>query len=77
MAMMNWVTRESWSGVSDDHRRRADNNQVLPPIDRHLLKAMTTLPECVGVAMGFDRLVMLACKAERIDKVIAFPLERA
>jgi lysyl-tRNA synthetase class 2 len=42
-----------------------------------LLKAMTTLPECVGVAMGFDRLVMLACKAERIDEVIAFPLERA
>lgn len=63
--------------ISDDHRRRADNNQALPPIDRHLLKAMTTLPECVGVAMGFDRLVMLACNAERIDEVIAFPVERA
>lgn len=63
--------------ISDDHRRRADNHQVLPPIDRYLLKAMTTLPECAGVAMGFDRLVMLACKAERIDEVIAFPLERA
>ncbi|MFT7406114.1 EF-P lysine aminoacylase EpmA [Zhongshania sp.] len=69
--------RELVRRISDDHRRRADNNQVLPPIDRHLLKAMTTLPECVGVAMGFDRLVMLACKAERIDEVIAFPLERA
>jgi lysyl-tRNA synthetase class 2 len=69
--------RELVRRISDDHRRRADNYQVLPPIDRHLLKAMTTLPECVGVAMGFDRLVMLACKAERIDEVIAFPLERA
>ncbi|CAA0081797.1 Elongation factor P--(R)-beta-lysine ligase [Zhongshania aliphaticivorans] len=63
--------------IRDDHSRRAANDQELPPIDRNLLKAMSSLPECVGVAMGFDRLAMLACKAERIDEVIAFPLERA
>jgi lysyl-tRNA synthetase class 2 len=63
--------------IRDDHRRRADNDQILPPIDRHLLKAMAALPECVGVAMGFDRLAMLACGVARIDEVIAFPLERA
>lgn len=63
--------------IRDDHARRAENGQVLPPIDRNLLKAMTTLPECVGVAMGFDRLTMLACDVGRIDEVIAFPLERA
>jgi lysyl-tRNA synthetase class 2 len=34
------------------------------------------LPPCSGVAMGFDRLVMLSLGAERIDEVIAFPLER-
>ncbi|MBW2940451.1 EF-P lysine aminoacylase EpmA [Zhongshania aquimaris] len=63
--------------IRQDHSRRTDNDQVLPPIDRHLLKAMASLPACVGVAVGFDRLSMLACKAERIDEVIAFPLERA
>lgn len=63
--------------IRDDHRRRAAAGQELPPIDRHLLMAMAELPECVGVAMGFDRLLMLACGAQRIDEVIAFPLERA
>jgi lysyl-tRNA synthetase class 2 len=62
--------------IGDDHRRRGLSGQDLPPIDRYLLKAMRCLPECTGVAIGFDRLVMIACKAERIDQVIAFPLER-
>ncbi len=62
--------------IGDDHRRRGLSGQDLPPIDHYLLKAMPCLPECTGVAIGFDRLVMIACKAERIDQVIAFPLER-
>ncbi len=62
--------------IGDDHRRRGLAGQYLPPIDRYLLKAMPHLPECVGVAIGFDRLVMIACQAARIDEVIAFPLER-
>jgi lysyl-tRNA synthetase class 2 len=35
------------------------------------------LPDCAGVALGFDRVVMLSLGAERIDQVIAFPAERA
>jgi lysyl-tRNA synthetase class 2 len=62
--------------ISDDHRRRGLAGQDLPPIDRHLLKAMPHLPACTGVAIGFDRLAMIACQAVRIDEVIAFPLER-
>lgn len=62
--------------IGDDHRRRGLAGQNLPPIDRFLLKSMPHLPECTGVAIGFDRLAMIACQAERIDEVIAFPLER-
>ena len=63
--------------IRRDHEQRKTAGQELPPIDRYLLGAMGAgLPPCSGVAMGFDRLVMLSLGVERIDEVIAFPLER-
>lgn len=46
--------------------------------DDKLLAALAHgLPPCAGVAMGFDRVAMLAAGATRIDEVLAFPWERA
>lgn len=44
------------------------------PIDEELLKALTIMPPASGVALGFDRLVMLATGATRIDQVIWTPV---
>ncbi len=44
------------------------------PIDEELLAALVIMPEASGVALGFDRLVMLALGAPRIDDVIWTPL---
>jgi lysyl-tRNA synthetase class 2 len=60
------------------NRRRRHRGQEEFPIESRLLAAMDAgLPECAGVALGFDRLVMLAARAGAIDEVIAFPIERA
>jgi lysyl-tRNA synthetase class 2 len=46
--------------------------------DRHLLAALAAgLPDCAGVALGFDRLMMVATGARRIDDVMAFTVEES
>lgn len=53
--------------------READGRQELP-MPQKLLAAMEAgLPNCSGVALGFDRLFMLVVGAKSIDKVVAFP----
>ena len=48
------------------------------PRESRLLAAMDAgLPRCAGVALGFDRLAMLALGKRSIREVIAFPFDRA
>jgi elongation factor P--(R)-beta-lysine ligase len=57
--------------------RAADGRRSLP-LPKHWLAALEKgLPDCTGVALGFDRLAMLAFGATSIDDVIAFPQDRA
>jgi elongation factor P--(R)-beta-lysine ligase len=45
------------------------------PIDEDFLAALAHIPQACGVALGLDRLVMLATGASRIDQVLWTPLD--
>lgn len=59
----------------NDLQRRTLRGDVLPPIDSALLAALPLLPQCAGVALGVDRLLMALLGTDRIRDVvtIAFP----
>ena len=44
------------------------------PLDEDFLAALAAMPPASGVALGLDRLVMLATGADRIEQVIWTPL---
>lgn len=61
-----------------DLAERAKRGLPPMPMDENFLAALEHgLPECSGVALGFDRLVMCATGAKHIDAVLAFPFDRA
>lgn len=62
---------------SDLEQRRANGVREVP-MDEFLLAALDEgFPDCSGVALGIDRLLMRLTGAEHIQEVLAFPLERA
>lgn len=71
---------------AEEQQQRFENDNVirrykgLPPqhIDSYFLAALNAgLPECAGVALGLDRLIMLALDAKSIGDVMTFTLENA
>lgn len=47
------------------------------PIDEEFLEALALMPDSAGIALGFDRLVMLVTGAAEIDDVLWVPVARA
>ena len=60
-----------------DNCVRRSGGQRPVPVDRQLLAAMEQgLPDCAGVAVGLDRVLMLRLEAADLDGVLSFSLER-
>jgi elongation factor P--(R)-beta-lysine ligase len=61
-----------------DLRLRRARGQPEPPVDERLLAALAAgLPDCAGVALGFDRLVAIALAAPRLADAMAFTIDNA
>ncbi|CCP04455.1 putative lysyl-tRNA synthetase [Erwinia amylovora Ea644] len=70
-------SREQRQRFEQDNHKRAVAGLPQQPIDTYLLDALAEgMPQSSGVALGVDRLVMLALKAERLSDVIAFTVDR-
>ncbi len=62
--------RHRFTASMDEKERRYGERY---PLDDEFLAAVAHMPEASGVALGFDRLVMLASGAPRIDQVVWTP----
>ena len=45
------------------------------PVDEYLLAALAAMPECAGIALGIDRLLMVATKKMKLEQVLTFPAD--
>ena len=61
-----------------ENAERQERGEPVYEVDQHLIAALEHgLPECAGVALGVDRLLMAVCGADTIRDVTAFPFSRA
>jgi lysyl-tRNA synthetase class 2 len=57
---------------------RGLRGQVQSPLDENFLAAlMSGLPDCAGIALGFDRLVAIGLGADKLADAMAFSIENA
>ncbi len=70
--------KEQLQRFEQDQTTRAASGLPVMPLDEHFLAALKAgLPDCAGVALGLDRLLMKITTLNHIDKVISFPVSRA
>lgn len=61
-----------------DQKWRCEQGKPVPPYDKHLIAALEAgLPDCAGVALGLDRLLMLKLGLPELAATLAFAADRA
>ena len=63
---------------NQDNIAREQRSKSKKALDERFLSALETgLPDCAGVALGLDRLLMISLSKNSIEDVITFPFDRA
>jgi len=68
---------EQRSRFERDNARRRERGLREMPIDEQLLAVLERMPDCAGVAMGIERLLMCMAGTDKIADVLAFPFSKA
>ncbi|QFQ32727.1 elongation factor P--(R)-beta-lysine ligase [Buchnera aphidicola (Aphis fabae)] len=68
---------ENKKRLINENKKRYEMNLPIREIDSNFLNAINYgLPSCSGVAIGLDRLIMIALNKKSIDEVISFAFDR-
>ncbi|HET7267830.1 MAG TPA: EF-P lysine aminoacylase EpmA [Oleiagrimonas sp.] len=73
---LNDATEQRARFKSDNERRR-EHGQVELPVDESLLAVLDAMPDCAGVALGIERLLMCLAGTDAIADVLAYPFHSA
>jgi len=70
--------KEQRQRIEQENKQRQENGLPIMEVDERFFAALEHgLPDCSGVAIGFDRVVMLAAGVDDIRKVISFSFDKA
>jgi lysyl-tRNA synthetase class 2 len=70
--------QEQRGRFNQDLAQRRARGQVEPPLDENLLAALENgMPDCAGVALGFDRLVAITLGANQLADAMSFSIDNA
>ncbi|MEW9570219.1 EF-P lysine aminoacylase EpmA [Rhodanobacter sp. Si-c] len=70
-------TAEQRARFEHDNARRRERGQRELPLDANLLAVLGAMPDCAGVALGVERLLMCLAGTDAIADVLAFPFAEA
>ncbi|QJC30623.1 elongation factor P--(R)-beta-lysine ligase [Enterobacteriaceae endosymbiont of Neohaemonia nigricornis] len=69
---------EQYKRFEEDNKKRCLMKLPQKKIDYYLLKAMKSgMPNCSGMAIGLDRLIMFLCKTKSIHDIISFSIKQS
>ena len=68
-------SQEQIKRFQEENEKRISIGKKPYPLDNKFIQSINNLPECSGVSVGFDRLLMLSYKKENIKDVLCFSFD--